>query len=279
MGKLFKINSKYPLPQVIINESLLLLYEEFTILNETSYLDKLLSGLICEHIRFFQGKLVYFHYSDESLCIYCYSQKKTKQQITIVSNIRDISDEENNEIISLCEKNELTLRLIDYENYHLLAKIKPNFKDDYGYISDLVKKKKKSVIFDNEVIPFDCFYEFLEAKLSGKQPIINCTNCGERIHNSVLENKKCFYCLIKCNNEEQDNSWDKLSFSTLSNEEKKSNTDIKMNVPFPSSITSIPNPLLNSKVFNVKKNPYNFIEKLQLRKKCFNTPNNSEFDF
>ena len=86
IGKIFKINNKYSIPQIIINNKLILSYKQFKNFSE-SYpflFQKIITGKNCCHIRFFEDEMVYPTQSlidnSEIICIYCYSLKKTKKK-------------------------------------------------------------------------------------------------------------------------------------------------------------------------------------------------------
>lgn len=203
LGKIFKINSKFPLPQIIVNESLVLSYYEFTLLLETSLLDKIINGLTCEHIRFYTNKIAFasalennISFYETSLCVYCYSLKKKKQQITVICNYREYTDEENDEIFSFCEKNNLTMRIYDYENNFISPLSGENFYAGEIF-KEILKKKEKCLIIDDEVIPYEKFYEAVEKKILNKNSSssFNCSKCGVKLESS-LGIKKCFECLM-----------------------------------------------------------------------------------
>jgi hypothetical protein len=209
---MFKINSKLTLPQVIIDESLVLTYQQFLTLNESGYLDKLMNKTVCQHIRFFKNDIVYARgRMSDSFCIYCYSNKKIKKQISVICNLRDYFDEENNELLSYCEKNEMRFEVFDYDNQFEITNPK---------IKTLLKtlKSKTIIIGDNYSEPLS-FEEFYEMKINPR-----CDSCGKKISFGL---SRCGICLSGASNTTADSS-----------EKKKPE----------------------------KKNPYNFIEKLQLTK-------------
>ena len=159
--KLFLVNSSYEVPQVIYNDSLVLTYNQFHLLNEyySNILNQLNQGKRCHHLRFFKEKLVYpKEEEDDKMCIYCYSQKKVTPLVTLYSNVRNYDDEENNEIISFCEENEMTIKLVDIENdfsaesssqrYFVLDGKKFELSKFY---EALEKRKTKSKYFKEEI--------------------------------------------------------------------------------------------------------------------------------
>jgi hypothetical protein len=209
---MFRINSKLILPQIIIEERLVLTYQQFLTLNESGYLDKLLNRTVCEHIRFFKNDIVYVRakYS-ENVCIYCYSNKKIKKQISVICNMRDYFDEENNEFLTYCEKNEMRFEVFDYDNQFEL--LNDNIK------SILKAGKSKSIIIGCNYSEPISFEEFYEHKIN-----LRCKSCGKKISFGLSE---CGICLSATSN------------TTAASSEKK---------------------------MPEKKNPYNFIDKLQLSK-------------
>lgn len=233
----------------MINESLVLNYEHFITLNENGILEKIFFEKMCYHIRFFRNEIIHLRNNDDSqLCIYCYSSKKIKQNIVILANFLDSNDEELNEILTFIEKNEITLKIIDYENF-----CKEKIKNlDFTLISALVSKKENCILTDDEILPFESFYQAMEKNVLTKNITSKCLECNKKIENSSLGLKKCFECYIK--NSGNSNS---LSISTNNSSSLSNGSDgLK--------------PLLLTK----KRNPYNFIEKLQLNKKEFNLKKN-----
>ena len=161
----------------------MLTFYEFNILNESTLLDKILTGLECEHVRFFENRIVYPEKTQNfTICIYCYSQKKNKQLVTLISNLRNYNDEENHEILSFCEKNELTLNLLDYEN---------PFKDPFKEHS---AKREKCLIVGDEIVEFESFFEVIEKKIFNDQRnTVDCLYCGFKMEPSF---KKCTNCIL-----------------------------------------------------------------------------------
>jgi hypothetical protein len=212
---MFRVNSKLLLPQIIIEDSLVLTFQQFSVLNESGYLDKLKNKSVCEHIRFYKNEIAYVKVKQsESFCIYCYSNKKIKKQISVICNLRDYFDEENNELLTYCEKNELRFEVFDYENEIEITNSK---------IRNLIKanKSKAVIVGENYSEPLT-FEEFYELKINPR-----CYSCGKKV---PFGTSRCGLCLSGASNTTADSS------------EKK-----------------IPE----------RKNPYNFIEKLQLSKKDY----------
>ena len=208
-GKLYKIYSKFILPQVIIENCLVLTFPQMQILHETGLLDKLINKTICEHVRFFNNDIVYFKYKNsENICIYCYSNKKLKKQLSLICNKRDYSDEDNHKIFSYCEQKELKFEVYDYENVF-------ECNDKMRSL-----KKIKHVILSNSPKEMLSYEDFYMLNINPK------CYCGKKLD---LGQNKCGVC--------SNNS----SCLTATSSEKKVE----------------------------KKNPYNFIEKLQLNKKEF----------
>jgi hypothetical protein len=209
---MFKINSKLILPQIIIQESLILTYQQFLTLNESGYMDKLMSRTVCEHIRFFKNEIVYVKEKlSESVCIYCYSNKKIKKQISVICNLRDYFDEEINEVLTYCERNEIRLEVFDQQN---------EFEITNPKIKNLLKTEKSHfIIIGENYTDTISFEEFFKMKINPK-----CDSCGKKITFGL---SRCGICLSAgCN-------------TTADSSEKKKPE---------------------------KKNPYNFIEKLQMKK-------------
>ena len=243
--QIFKINSKFPLPQIIVEDELALTYDEFIILNESGVLDKIMTGATCNHIRIFNNEIVYSRTTqaqDEfSYCVYCYSKKKIRQTITFISNIRDYKDYENHEILSFVEGNNLTIRLVDYENY---------FVDSSPYymnmeltlakkIKDLVEKREKVFLIDQEVFGISEFFEICEKRIFSNLINLECLNCSKKV-NSFFDTNKCIVC---------------LSQNSESPESKRNHQTA--NAP-----QKAPSLFQNRKRMNT--NPYHFVQKLKL---------------
>jgi hypothetical protein len=160
-----------------------LTFYEFNTLNESSLLDKILTGLECEHVRFFENRIVYPEkIKNLTICIYCYSLKKNKQLVTLISNLRNYNDEENHEILSFCEKNELTINLKDSEN---------PFKDNF---KEFAAKREKCLIVGDEIVEFESFLEVIEKRLFNDQRnTVECNYCGFKMEPSF---KKCTNCIL-----------------------------------------------------------------------------------
>jgi hypothetical protein len=222
MGKIYKLDGKFQLPQIIIEDSLVINYQQLQTLNESGLLDKLVHFSQCEHIRFYKNTVAYAKTADD-LCIYCYSKKKTTKQVTIFCNFRDCSDEDNNDIINFCETNELKFELIDTVNNK----------------SSLVKEK--TIIFNGK---YDEPYRFEDFRTKVEHIIYNrvkCEDCGKKL--SSVENtvERCVSCFTP-------------SLSSNSSSSFLTNTPLTEKRP--------------------KRNPYNFIEKLQLYQRVFSGPQN-----
>lgn len=233
MGKIFKINAQFPTPQVIFNKELPMTFLQFKLLSENhpSIFYSLLQGKHCSHLRFIGNTLVYPNDTvseKENICIYCYSNKKINPLVTIFTDFRNDSNELNNEIISFCEENEITLKLIDLDNL---------FKYDLSQFPTEIQKAatiKKSSFFiyekETEMFRLDNFFEILERKKNNKNKEGKCIKCGKSISISSGINICIDCCLSK-----SDSS---LSISVNSGQSYKRG----------------------------KRNPYNFIEKLKLKK-------------
>lgn len=225
-GVLCKINASFPIPQVNINNSLILSYEEFIILNEAELLLRIVKGEICYHIRFYNNKIIH-PLQDNGKCIYCYSEKKKNPIVMAILDQRNYFSEENNEILSFCENNEMTISLYDIENSFL------NNHSSNPMVNDFIKRKTEAVIIDNEAESLNNFYYLLEKKCSLNLAKNNkCSDCGSIIECSV-NIKKCFECLMG---------------------KKKPSPNMSSSFEY------------NSIHQYFKKNPYNFIEKLRLKK-------------
>lgn len=145
-----KINNEIPIPQIIFNEILAINFEQFDILKEINLLDKISSGKICCHFRFFNGKLIYpkfntlalgasvdkcnelndsfinvgeenflnFQELENRQCIYCNSRKRLKKKIKFFCDFRNSHEEEINEILSFIEESEISIGLYDSVNFN-----------------------------------------------------------------------------------------------------------------------------------------------------------------
>jgi hypothetical protein len=216
MGKIFKIDGKFQLPQVIIENGLVINYNQLMVLNESGILDSMINMTQCEHVRF-NGNTIAYVKPKDYFCIYCYSKKKTRKQVTIFCNHRDYTDEDNNDLIGFCEKNELKFELVDTANTRSSV------------------FKEKTIIFNgkyDEPYRFEDFYGKVENMLV-KRP--KCEDCGNKL--SSLENSVEKSACMSCSS----------STSALR-----------------SFLTNTP---IADKRAGVKRNPYNFIEKLQLNQK------------
>lgn len=142
----------------------------------------------CEHVRIFENRIVYPEPTQNfNMCIYCYSLKKNKQLVTLICNFRNYNNEENHEVISFCEKNELTTNILDYEN---------SFNS-----KELVAQKEKYIIIEDDVVGFNSFFEIIEKKLFNDQRnTVDCLFCGYKMEPSV---KKCMNCILM----EKDNEY------------------------------------------------------------------------
>ena len=187
---LYKINSKFSLPQITIGDDLVLSFEEFELLNECGLFDKIMNGSICNHIRIFNNEVVYSSslLDEFSYCIYCYSLKKKKQIVTLIANKRDNNDEENNEILSYCEGSNITIKLVDYEN-----SFSDEIEDD---IRELCRRKEKAVIIDKKVYPISQFFDIFDKIIL--KTILNfaCLNCGKKVSLHV-NGMFCVSCLAR----------------------------------------------------------------------------------
>jgi glutaredoxin len=222
LGILYKIDGSFKLPQIIIENSLVLTYQQLQALYESGLLDKLLNLTQCEHIRFHCGAIVYAKESNlnsDDICIYCYSLKRTKKQVTIFCNQRDYNDTDNNDVIAFCEANEIRFKLVDYVNDKLSI------------------FKEKTVVF-NEDYEEPYRYEDFQIKvsniLSGK---VKCEDCGKKLTSLEITVERCVSC------------------STPGLSTNSASSSFNTNTP------------LTEKRF--KRNPYNFIEKLQLHQREF----------
>lgn len=235
IGKIFKVNSKFTLPQVIINESLILTFNEFSLLNESRLFEKISAGVICDHIRFYDNKIVYAQtHEEEGVCIYCYSMKKTKQTVVYLCNQRDYLDETNHELFSFCEKNQITMKIIDLEN------ISKNNNSHLEKYRPYLENKENCLYIDDDYVQIECFYDALEKRFT-KSSSLQCKNCGSKISaDSSLGLKKCFECLLGV---EKNENYKEIG---------SSKSDLK------------------KKRRNYSSSSYSFIEKLGLRKKNFN---------
>lgn len=199
-----------------------------------------MSGLICTHVRIYENEIVYLPSTlDEfSYCIYCYSNKKKKQMITLIANIRDYNDEENNDIFNFIEANNVTVKLVDYENY-----LKQEEELDKNLdIFLLVDKKEKVFLINHEVFPISVFFEVIEKRILSSMGNSTCCLCGKKL-NLYIDNYKCISCLC--------------SDDTLGNPNAKCNQQIQHG-----------NQIKNKRI----NNPYHFVQKLKLNLKQFYYP-------
>lgn len=230
-GVLFKINASFPIPQVIINNSLVLSYNEFISLNESDLLMKIVKGEICHHIRFYNSEIIH-PLQDNGRCIYCYSEKKKNSTVTAIIDQRNYFSEENHEMLSFCEKNDMTILLYDIENPFL------NSNSENKMVNDFLRRMTKAVIIDNEAESLENFFYLLDKKCSLSPTTNNkCSECGSIIECSV-KLKKCFDCLMGRKRSMSSSISSSLEYSNNNNTVQQYS----------------------------KKNPYNFIEKLKLKK-------------
>jgi hypothetical protein len=197
-----------------------------------------MNGSICTHIRIFKSEIVYSNtiHEEFSYCIYCYSKKKKNKTITLIANFRDYHDEENNDILSFIEANNLTVKQFDYENYF-------NQEDDYDgvNIDRLIENREKVFIIDQEVFRFSDFFEIIEKRVLKIIWNSACSICGKKL-NIHIDNTQCISCLASNYSEDEINS------------KIKSNENIKQNS--------------QCKLFMRKiNNPYHFVQKLKLNRK------------
>jgi hypothetical protein len=160
-----------------------------------------MTGAICNHIRMFNNEIVYSRNAQDefSYCVYCYSRKKKKQTITLISNIRDYKDEENNEVLLFCEGNNLTVRLVDYENYFDEYPCVTNMNIDDSslkQIKDLVDKEEKVFLIDQEIFPISEFFEIFEKRILSNFINLECINCGRKV-NTYIHTNQCIGCLSR----------------------------------------------------------------------------------
>ena len=186
IGKIFKINNSYPLPQIIINHYLSLSYKQFKLLIE-SYpflFQKIINGKSCYHIRFFEDQIIYPNQNlidnSEIICIYCYSLKKINKDVFLCCNLRDSENQIINEILSYCEDNQITIEIIDYENlyYYDLSK----YSDD---IINKINKKEDFCVIGNIISELDNFYNLLEKEKILKEKKNNFKITNLRFENSL----------------------------------------------------------------------------------------------
>jgi hypothetical protein len=226
---LYKLNSKFSLPQITIGDDLVLSFEEFELLNECGLFDKIMNGSICNHIRIFNNEVVYSSslLDEFSYCIYCYSLKKKKQIVTLIANVRDNNDEENNEILSYCEGDNLTIKLVDYENY---------FSDEIEHdIRELCRRKEKAIIIERKVYPITQFFDIFEKIIL--KTILNfaCLKCGKKVSLHV-NTMFCISCLSRDEREEDNSTISENAKSSMINLNRRANK------------------------------PYHFVEKLKLKR-------------
>ncbi len=176
IGKIFKINNKYSIPQIIINNKLILSYKQFKNFSE-SYpflFQKIITGKNCCHIRFFEDEMVYPTQSlidnSEIICIYCYSLKKIKKQVFLSCNLRDSYNKIINDILTYCEDNQITIDLVDYENLYYY-----NLSMYSQEINEKINLKEDFCVVGNYISDLDNFYELIEK---------------ERINNEIKNNFK-----------------------------------------------------------------------------------------
>ena len=153
MGKIYKINKKFDLPQIKIN-NLILNYNQFKILNDNynNFFNKILLGKNCLHLRFFNNNLVFPFDFNNNFCIYCYSEKKINKIVSIVCDQKNYFDENLNEILTFCEENEITFEIFDYENSFQYENL-PNF------IKKNVINKKFSLFINKKEIEYENFWD------------------------------------------------------------------------------------------------------------------------
>ena len=161
IGKIFKINNSYPLPQIIINNSLSLSYKQFKILIESYPTQNLIEN-------------------SEIICIYCYSLKKINKDLFLCCNLRDSENQIINEILSYCEDNQITIEIVDYENlyYYNLSK----YSDK---IINKINKKEDFCIIGNNISELDNYYNLLEKEKILKEKKNNFQIPNLRFENSL----------------------------------------------------------------------------------------------
>lgn len=187
--------------------------------------------------------------------------------VTIICNWRDYTDEENNDVLSFCEKNEITLNLIDNQNPSCVE------VPHDSLINSLLMNEQKYLLVDDDVFPFRDFYFVLEKKFSSKTAKggMQCVSCGKTMECSV-HLKKCFECLL-CNSFITDTSDHTVNVSGNSNsftlsDSRSTNSTV--------SFGRVEKGLNSSLTPTKKKNPYNFIEKLKLKHKVHALPSDEK---
>ena len=187
MGKIFKINQKFDLPQIKIN-NLILNYNQFKILTENYYnfFIKILTGKKCFHLRFFENNLVFPFDFNNNFCIYCYSEKKINKIVSIVCDQKNYFDENLNEILTFCEENEITFEIFDYENSFQYENL-PNF------IKKNVINKKFSLFVNKKEIEYENFWDEIKniKKINKKFYFKN------DVKNVNFNEKKCYNFIEK----------------------------------------------------------------------------------
>ena len=152
MGKIYKINKKFDLPQIKI-ENLILNYNQFKILNDNynNFFNKILLGKNCLHLRFFNNNLVFPIDFNNNFCIYL-QRKKINKIVSIVCDQKNYFDENLNEILTFCEENEITFEIFDYENAFQYENL-PNF------IKKNIINKKFSLFINKKEIEYENFWD------------------------------------------------------------------------------------------------------------------------
>jgi hypothetical protein len=211
----------------------------------------MLLGQVCEHIRFYKKQLAFYKVKTfgENICIYCYSEKKINPSITLICNYRDHNDEENHQILNFLEKNEIPFKVYDYENSNFISDNNKNLNKN---LKKLIEKAENFLLIDEEERPYSVLS--LENKQNGvnrkDKTQVRCKGCWKSFV-SDSKQEKCYECLIKEKSLFSENLQNYNNNKNNSNK-TKSNTNNSNNLSI------------------YKKNPYNFIEKLQLSKRYIN---------
>jgi hypothetical protein len=293
---MMKIDDYFPLPQIIFDETLAINYEQFQILNELNMIEKICYGIICCHFRFSNGKLIYpkLNYRQEnnfnnsqlsskimnffeskSDCIYCFSNKKSKKNVTFFCNFRNSQDNITNDILEYCENNAVSLFIFDIENLNSFYKClnmnenNKKFENLLSLYSENSQRENDKLIFiDDQLVDIDDFVHIF-SNLNIKCSLYNCFICNRKIIsekqiNFVNNPQKPFFqkCEI-CKKTKKE-----VIIASLN----QTNQNLKLDIKIINNLKM----KINSQ--NKKINTYSFINKLKINEFYSENPGRSFFE-